>query len=252
MPGRGRRIWGHSQHPLPPGMGAETLLSSAGESGCPGAPCPVPRSVVWLRPVLGAGCPAPGALVSVGPGGRAGPLSEGPMSVEGRHPPEPTGCSSELGRGACTVSVWGARGLGAGMWGQRGCSLHLGFLPGGAAAAQWGTGWGQALRGGSAQDSSNASLARPEGSLLRGRGHGRAQPTRRRQAAAPASEVPGPAGGAAALQQASFPARGSPRGSGLPSPQDPAPGTRIPLGPVENWKSRTPGDPSSPLGPLME
>lgn len=151
-----------------------------------------------------------------------------------------------VGPARCQCGEPGASGLGCGARG--GCSLHLGFLPGGAAAAQWGTGWGQALRGGSAQDSSNASLARPAGSLLRGRGHGRAQPTRRRQAAAPASEVPGPAGGAAALQQASFPARGSPRGSGLPSPQDPAPGTRIPLGPVENWKSRTPGTLPHPRG----
>ena len=83
---------------------------------------------------------------------------------------------------------------------------------------------------------------------------GKAHPVhfRRYSKQLPVSGAPGPAGGAAVLQQASFLARGSPGGHGCPPLRPPAPSTQIPLGSVENWKSRTPADPSPPPGPLME
>ena len=123
VPGRGRRVSGHSQPPVPPGMGAEALLSSSWTVRL--SRCPLPRppecGVAPACPGSRAlACPAPGPPVSVGPGGRAGLLSEGLMSVGDRHPPEPTGCSSGLGRGDRMVSIWGAWGLGAGVWGHRG------------------------------------------------------------------------------------------------------------------------------------
>ena len=210
------------------------------------------------------------------------------MSVGGWRPPEPTGRSSGLGRGARTASMWGARGLGADgpVWpqGAAPCAL-VSSLEG-----QWPPSRAQ----GGGRHSEEARLKTPATPRWRGQrasssevedtGEHSPPPDGRLAAARPGTRVWGSrtSEGSSGSAQASFL---TPGGQGCPPSGPPThgsllrcsaspplagavlrpvswagrhgmpsfgPGRRIPLGPVENWKSRTPADASPPLGPLTE
>ena len=129
------------------------------------------------------------------------------MSVGGWRPPEPTSCSSRLGRGAHTASMWGARGLGADgpVWPQRAAPCDsVSSLEG-----QWPPSRGQ----GGGRHSEEARLKTPATPRWRGRrassseveDTGEYSPPQtagpQLPARAPESGAPGPARGAVVLHR---------------------------------------------------